>query len=353
MKDEKIKLEFCGRYAKNHRLPASVLTQTVSNLQSAIYILAMEQEEKPVNERERVSSEIEKRYVLLIEPPLAGSWTVEAVIGDPSGDISAAPQIINVVERFLKTLKILSGNAIDELSKEFKDSNRMMKYSSFIIDSMPKEKSGIDLTIKSGKGKTIAKSKKVIATINEMTSIRVVEKRVMPVIGYLFKIDFKNNKFTLNYPGNERSFLCPYDQNQEKLLLGNARNLIQVCGEVEVDSNDLPVRIIKVEDIREVDLSPFYLNEFEYDSYRIKFREPLNLEPCLDESKQLFLLQHEKLGIDIFAYTRDELEIAVREELDVLWRNYAKADDSELTEGAIRLKSDLLAAIEEFKNANG
>jgi hypothetical protein len=45
-----------------------------------------------------------------------------------------------------------------------------------------------------------------------------------------------------------------------------------------------------VNDIREVDLSPFYVAEVQLADYVLRLREPLVLTPELDESKQLMCL---------------------------------------------------------------
>ena len=104
-------------------------------------------------------------------------------------------------------------------------------------------------------------------------------------------------------------------------------------------------------DIREVDLSPFYLAEVQLPDYVIRLHEPLVLTPDLDESKPLICLTNPSLGIDVCAFTRDELDEALIVEFDVLWRNYAKADDERLSPAATELKRGLLARMEEVAPA--
>jgi hypothetical protein len=108
-----------------------------------------------------------------------------------------------------------------------------------------------------------------------------------------------------------------------------------------------------VNDIREVDLSPFYVAEVQLADYVLRLREPLVLTPELDESKQLMCLVYPSLGIDVCAFTRDELDEALVVELDVLWRNYAKADDGKLSPASKELKRELLARMEEVALTRG
>jgi hypothetical protein len=96
-----------------------------------------------------------------------------------------------------------------------------------------------------------------------------------------------------------------------------------------------------------IDLSPFQLSELHYKNRTLRFRQPLELVPHLDDTRQLICLTHSALGIDVCASTREELEQALHEELDVLWRNYAMADPGWLTPGARRMRENLLASIEQ------
>ena len=59
----------------------------------------------------------------------------------------------------------------------------------------------------------------------------------------------------------------------------------------------------------------------------------------------------DKIGLDAFAATRDELAAEIRDQLAMLWKEYALADDAELTKSARVVKRNLLATFEEAHNA--
>lgn len=59
----------------------------------------------------------------------------------------------------------------------------------------------------------------------------------------------------------------------------------------------------------------------------------------------------DRIGLDAFAATRDELAAEVRDQLAMLWKEYALADDAELTESAREVKRNLLASFEEAHRA--
>ncbi len=83
--------------------------------------------------------------------------------------------------------------------------------------------------------------------------------------------------------------------------------------------------------IQEVDLSPFYLCEFEYPERKLRFRKPVTITPELDETGQLLCLRNSRLGIDVHGFTRDGLGEALEDQIGLLWDIYACAEDHELT----------------------
>jgi len=79
----------------------------------------------------------------------------------------------------------------------------------------------------------------------------------------------------------------------------------------------------------------------------LKAKESITLEPATDETKQLICVAHAELGIDAFARTRDALVSELNEQIGMLWREYALADDDSLDGMAIKMKQALRAAFSE------
>lgn len=92
-------------------------------------------------------------------------------------------------------------------------------------------------------------------------------------------------------------------------------------------------------------LSTFKLRSIEHAGGTFEFSKPLELTPELDEAQQLYCLEMPELGIDVYAYTRDQLDLEFREQIAFLWDTYAMAADEELTGAAIIVKQNLLANI--------
>ena len=84
---------------------------------------------------------------------------------------------------------------------------------------------------------------------------------------------------------------------------------------------------------------------------KFEFLKPLQLTPEHDETQQLYCLEEQDLGIDVYAYTRDQLDVELKEQIAFLWDDYAQVPGEELTDAAIRLKQNLLAAVREVPHA--
>jgi hypothetical protein len=94
-----------------------------------------------------------------------------------------------------------------------------------------------------------------------------------------------------------------------------------------------------------IDLSPLLITEV--DAISVRFKEPLELTPYLDEESQQYLVVEEPtLAINAFALNREQLFDEVQEQLVMLWREYACAEASELTIEAQQLKQVLLSKME-------
>jgi len=84
-----------------------------------------------------------------------------------------------------------------------------------------------------------------------------------------------------------------------------------------------------------------------YGNRTFRFKKYLELCPAYDETGELLCLEYEPIGIHVFADTREELLAELAEQICMLWDEYACEDDGNLTPAAIRLKRNLLAALEE------
>ena len=81
---------------------------------------------------------------------------------------------------------------------------------------------------------------------------------------------------------------------------------------------------------------------FDVDGRAMRPRNGFANTPAIEECDGVFSVRMEEIGLDAFADTKSELAAEVRNQLAMLWREYALADDRELTESARKVKRNLL-----------
>jgi accessory colonization factor AcfC len=188
-------------------------------------------------------------------------------------------------------------------------------------------------------------------TIIRDAVVPVAERAASQVVtGQLTNINFTHRVVTIFYPPTKREMECVYEDAVEELLIENRRGLIQVTGQVVLDDAGSPKKIIDVNDIRELDLSPITVDTVKVGAGVLKAKQGVTLEPATDETQQLICVADAALGIDAFARTREALIHELNEQIGMLWQEYALADDDSLDGEAIKMKQSLLAAFSEVAN---
>ena len=104
----------------------------------------------------------------------------------------------------------------------------------------------------------------------------------------------------------------------------------------------------EVERLGDLDLSPFVLGEIEGRDFRLRPRGAFSFSPALTGDGQLLCLEHVPWSLDVFATTRADLFAELKEQLLMLWREYARERDETLSEPALQIKRRLLADWEEI-----
>jgi hypothetical protein len=346
-------LKFDGRFADGQVLPVATLTTVLAAMQRAVHLLAMQQENVSVRQKERINKTIEGKYPLLCTIPKQGSYIMPVEIGDPTTGLFVLKDIEIVSSLFTDCRTLLSSGDKSGLTEKIPDQSRRDLFIKAARSMAPSQGSGIKVGLSH-----IDRSFNIsLNTLHERgktclsTALETELQQLRTVTGRLSEIQFDERKITLVYPITQKELVCIYSESVEDMLLDRPRELIQVTGEVILDDNEQPKKIVNVESIIEVDLSPFYLQSIEHSGRNFVFIKPLELTPDLDETQQLFCLEYADLGIDVYAYTRDQLDLELREQIAFLWDSFALADDTELTGTALQLKTNLLNALREVTDA--
>jgi hypothetical protein len=214
----------------------------------------------------------------------------------------------------------------------------------------PPPGSGYRFSLMNGAGRLVTFDESLASRIQNLLNGPEERAEVQTVTGELQALDFSEGKLTIFYLPKSRELECFYDETIEPMLLEKRRDLIQVTGPVAMDVEGYPKKMTDVDRITDVDLTPFVLNEVTRGQIRIRFREPLTLVPKLTESQQLMFLEDETFGIEVFAPSRSELLEELKEQVIMLWTEYATEDDDNLSDLAKALKKRLLSFWEAASN---
>ena len=342
--DDELQVRFEGPATRGHSVPVEVLTASLESLQKLVHLLALRRHEEPGTDGgASVPAEIRRRYALICRLPKAGSYAVPITLGDDTGSQSTSmPGLSGDLQHLFRAVQNQDESDLERL---FPAPRTRAAANRALSDMVPKPRSGVRLVVQSKSGRDIfVPDSETGRFLKSLTASRADNEVGLSVAGLLKEIDFDKQRIRLEHPPTGRQLTCAYPRQLERMLVDSRRNLIQVLGEVTTGPEDIPKRIRSVDDIHLVDLSPIELREFVTQGRRVRAREPIVFTPAMDDAYQHYVLRDGPFGIRLVSLTRGDLETNLNEEMDVLWRHYACADDAKLTRAAQQLKQQLNGA---------
>lgn len=328
-------------------VPVSMLTQCLTTLQELIHLFALQEEGRELRTRLRLSGELKSKYVLRCGPPVTGSFAVTGRVARLAGDLYAAEDVSRVVQNFHEFGHAAVANSHSRLQELVADSRLRHRILTCFIALSPPAGSGYRYEVLNGTGPGFALEESLPSRIEGWLSTPEERAEVQTVTGRLEAISFSEHKVTIQYAPKGRWLECLYDDDLEPMLFEKRRDLIQVTGRVIADDDGHPKKIVEVDEIRELDLSPFVVTEVGAADWKIRPKQPVKLTPTLSDSEQLLCLAHPAWDLDVFAATRSELFRELKEQLVMLWQEYVREDEDVLSEPAKQLRTRLMQDFEE------
>jgi len=350
MTDKKrLEFHFKGGSADTYQLPVELMINLLNNIKNLAYLIIAQEHGFLFNERFKLSKQLKDNYMIKCELPQKGSYTQAMSI-----DYVGKEDMLQTAEKSLKkigdTLKFAVDGDEPKIIHAFPNVKVRSKVLSYVKLAFPALDSDFYVEIANTGSSNAMNSRDIQKNITSIIDRAqyAVEAQMTVVTGRLIRIDFEEKKIVILYPINNRPLDCFYNEDVEDMLLENRRLLVQITGMVEIDENDYPKKITDAISIQEIDLSPIEFDCIKYGNKKLRFKERLVLIPELDESEQFYTIRYPKFNLDTFAYTRQEMIDGIESDIAMLWKEYAKADDLELTEDALELKRILFLNIEEI-----
>lgn len=336
-------------------VPAEVLAQTIEGLQALVWNFAFKNEGQSIRKRLKFSQSLKDRFTLRFYPPTEGSFAIGARVAPSAPDLVTADQIETVLSEVFDFSKAVLSRDSKRIMGLLPDRALRLRTLDCFRGFAPPPGGGFRFELSNGSLGPIqfdetarSRTEKLLA---EDSGEDAAESAHQIVTGRLERVDFGSREMTLLITPARRVIRCNYDETVEPLLFENRREHIQVRGFVTLGKDGFPESITEVDYIGDLDLSPFVLSTVGTDGASLKFRKALVLNPVLDESEQLIVLEHADLAIHVFAHTRSDLYDELVEHLGVLWSEYVKENPAKLDAMALELRDRLMTLIEEVPHA--
>lgn len=327
-----------------HSVPAIALSQSLEALQRVVHLLAMRREGHAPGRRLRPSAELQTRYQLVCDLPTDGSYM--APVRVEGAGLLGASEIPLLVKELCGLLSAIGNASEPDLEISIADET----WRRFALEALerlaPPRATGVELEI-------LVNSTPLMDTVKARPFIerimRAPTRHRAPgvVIGEFKRIDFMKREITIRHLKTARDLSGVYSDYVEENLLEHPRATILVYGTIVRNAQGRPTSIDHVERIEAVDLDPVSIRDFVVGNVKVLALQELTAIISFDESELLFTAEIPSLRLSVHSESRALLDDAITDELELLWKRYAKAPDDTLTRAAQVLKGRLLVAFEE------
>ena len=341
-------LTITGAETADHTVPAEVLVRTLAGLQRIVYLMAASAQNQPIGDRFTPSDELRKRNTLRCGVPHTSSFAVPLLPIRRPPSLFADPDPL--ADAF-RVFRLASEGRWDELNGMFTRPRYVSRILSELQGMLPRsgERWGVGLRVG---GDRVTLDESASRSLGSYLTSSAAEDATMTVTGELLKVNIEAFRLVIRYPPTRTEIPCQCDPSVFGTVMRNYDVPIQVTGLYTLDRKGHPVRLTGVSRVEPIDLSAMTYSRVEWAGRALSLTAPLVLTPTMDEeSGQFYILNHDDLGIDVFARTRDELSDELSEQLLFQWDTYALESPERLSLGARRLRETLLSSMQEVRLA--
>lgn len=336
-------IRLTGEEIEYNQVPVEILVQTLSGLQTLVYLLAAK-EDKIF----KIDKNLRKKYTLRCQIPKSGSYAIPiALSAFPNSKLSHEPSLVmDNLERFLQSLQETDFTYVQKIFPEHKI---MAKALQEVQKFLPKNENRWQFRFyRMNRFEVVLTNNTYQQIKNWLTEQSQTTTSWMTMAGKIISIDFEHKSFILKDCASQRRVKCTYrEQRLEEIIIENKRKSVQITGIYYFDPNDNLLKIENVERIEIQDLSPIHLKEISWKSKKLILKHPLVLEPFWDDTQQLLIVEKPLINLYAYAYTREQLLEEINEQILFMWHEYVKSDESKLAPDAIKLKKELIKFFQE------
>ena len=333
---------FDGEYADAHVLPATVLIESIAQIQRIVFLLAKMHRAEPLRQRASFSRTLRDDFALLCHPPETGSCAFPVEIGQQSADVEPG-DLTDVCELFHRVTGAVGGEDALLLQEVVTDT----RYLSFLAEAyrkaQPSPQSGVSLSIKDHRHRRILDGRRPLHALDAYPLSPPERVSENTVSGLLVGMDFhKHNVRLMRLDG--KVITVGYDADAERPLLEHRRGWITLSGDVRYDSNRKPVSVKHARDFVTLDEADIELTELSLYNVLYRADPPLRFHVSYDAEDRLYDLDGD-FEISLSADSRPKLLQELNEVLSMLWIDYAQEEPEGLSPKARDLRAELLGRL--------
>jgi hypothetical protein len=312
----------------------------VEALQRLVLLLAMRREGHTPGKRIRPSADLQERYRLVVGIPQSGSLMLPVQL------TGAQRLVLDPLDSVMGDLKALLSAGENDDADAFRKIIDDETWQRFLLDGLerlaPHPNYEVELTVAQA-GKPVCHAARLRGFSEKLLRAPSSSGR-QAIVGTLMEISFEQRRIKVRHRRTQRLLSCSYEDAVEASLLEHPREDVIIFGVMSLNAAGQVEQIDRVDHIEPVDLSPITISELLHGNEWIKARQSLRAIVEFNEHEILYEANLEELDLATFGETRELLESALSDELSILWRRYALADDEKLTRKAQVLKRRMLAS---------
>jgi hypothetical protein len=341
-KNTDLELKFDGPPVKAlHGAPAEAVIASLSAIQRMVYIIGMCAEGRALSERLKPTSKVKREYAIICRTPLRGSHIQPFAVASQSGENSNHSLVAR--EKLLATLRAFDSGEEERLEAVIPNARERWFLAKAATGLLPAEGSELEVTIRAGsRGQFAFKADRARTLLGTYDTPRppVVDEET--VFGKLRAIDYQQTIMTIK-PGQDPALRMDYPLPLESWLQANVRKRLKISGRPKINARGDVSSFDEIYSVVELEPHLESIDRFESEGKRYGTNRPLSLPVTVHWADRLFGFADAKLGIDVVVSDITKLRSEILSEIEMIWRQYAQADDHELDEDALNVKHSLLS----------
>ena len=135
-------------------------------------------------------------------------------------------------------------------------------------------------------------------------------------------------------PKTCRRIKIKYSYCFEQFLTRSINELIEIAGKIQIDRNQYPLVVLKLENFTIVDTGDLRISQVLLKFSKLRSVYDLSIRAELDDSQQFYRARLLDLSEFACAYTRDLLKERLAESIDVCWNAFAVEDYGDFDQNA-------------------